>query len=365
MKQMKFRWFFPILILLAPSAFAADTTLFGREGDSYGPKPGSLTFTMYGGNYLNGLGQDLITAHDRQTKIWDTGLRAGWAFNKFVETDLSFGFARTRLTADTENVYLFSANVTGQYPVFADRLVPYLTFGAGSVFFDPKRTQGDTDFAINYGGGLKYFIFKNLALAADARGLTSFQETHTALLLSYGLIYYFQFRGERPAPKVLEPVAPSPAPPPPPQVTPAPTPQPTAMPTAGPTPLPTPVSELDQFGGVIEGVTFETGKYIIRKDSYTTLNLAAGFFVKHPELKLRVGGYTDNTGSDAFNQKLSTRRAEAVRQYLLKQGVRKERMEAAGYGSSRPIATNDTPEGRSKNRRIEFKILNPEAFNAP
>jgi outer membrane protein OmpA-like peptidoglycan-associated protein len=71
---------------------------------------------------------------------------------------------------------------------------------------------------------------------------------------------------------------------------------------------------------------------------------------------LSINGHTDNTGGDDLNLKLSQDRADAAKQYLVNQGISADRITAIGYGSSKPIQSNDTEEGRSKNRRVEFKL---------
>jgi len=75
-----------------------------------------------------------------------------------------------------------------------------------------------------------------------------------------------------------------------------------------------------------------------------------------PELKIEISGHTDNKGSAKANQALSERRAKTVVDYLLGQGILKDRLTYKGYGQTQPIATNDTDEGRQLNRRTEFKI---------
>lgn len=77
---------------------------------------------------------------------------------------------------------------------------------------------------------------------------------------------------------------------------------------------------------------------------------------KFAQLKIEIGGYTDNTGRAEANRSLSQRRAEAVKDYLVKRGVSADRITAVGYGSRKPIATNNTEEGRAKNRRVEFRV---------
>ena len=70
-----------------------------------------------------------------------------------------------------------------------------------------------------------------------------------------------------------------------------------------------------------------------------------------------VVGHTDSSGADAYNQQLSQRRAESVQQFLVSQGIDRSRLEARGYGESRPVADNGTPAGRERNRRVEFNVL--------
>jgi OOP family OmpA-OmpF porin len=82
--------------------------------------------------------------------------------------------------------------------------------------------------------------------------------------------------------------------------------------------------------------------------------------VKEPTWKIKIVGHTDNVGSDASNLELSKKRAIAVSNYLVTKGVDASKITTDGKGESMPIATNDTPEGRDKNRRVEFTILKPD-----
>lgn len=107
----------------------------------------------------------------------------------------------------------------------------------------------------------------------------------------------------------------------------------------------------------IEGVKFETNSDVLLEESYAKLDLIAALMKKNPIFKLKLSGYTDNTGADDYNLDLSKRRAESVKKYLIKQGVSKKKLMAEGYGNSNPVADNATPEGRAKNRRVDFKIV--------
>jgi len=103
-------------------------------------------------------------------------------------------------------------------------------------------------------------------------------------------------------------------------------------------------------------IEFETGSATIRPSSYKLLNEIFESAVVAEGLKLGVYGHTDNKGSDAINQPLSEQRAYAVRDYLLKKGIVENRVEAKGFGSTRPIADNNTEAGKSKNRRVEIVL---------
>ena len=105
------------------------------------------------------------------------------------------------------------------------------------------------------------------------------------------------------------------------------------------------------------GVTFASDSANITSSFYSALNGIAQSLNNYPETRIQVNGYTDSTGNDAHNQELSQRRANAVAQYLVAQGVSSSRIVANGFGSSNPIASNSTQEGRLQNRRVEIKIL--------
>lgn len=107
-------------------------------------------------------------------------------------------------------------------------------------------------------------------------------------------------------------------------------------------------------------VTFDTNSATIRPGLYNELDRIAQIMIKYPQTNILVGGFTDSTGSESYNQQLSVRRADNVKNALVQRGVPAYRITAVGYGEDRPIATNATPEGRQMNRRVEIRI-NPNA----
>ena len=104
----------------------------------------------------------------------------------------------------------------------------------------------------------------------------------------------------------------------------------------------------------LEGVNFDNDKATLRPDAYGILDKAAATLKEWGDVKVEVAGHTDSRSDDDYNMKLSQRRAEAVRTYLIGKGVAADRLTAKGYGESTPIADNETEEGRFKNRRVEL-----------
>jgi outer membrane protein OmpA-like peptidoglycan-associated protein len=108
---------------------------------------------------------------------------------------------------------------------------------------------------------------------------------------------------------------------------------------------------------VTQGILFDTGSERLRPESTPTLKEIGSMLSEHPELKLRIDGHTDDVGQAAANQTLSERRAAAVKAWLVAQGVDPKRLEARGFGQTKPATRNDTPEGRQNNRRVELVKL--------
>jgi hypothetical protein len=98
-------------------------------------------------------------------------------------------------------------------------------------------------------------------------------------------------------------------------------------------------------------------KIVLRGDARPTLDEAVATLKQNPNIKIAVDGYTDDIGTDAYNEKLSLRRAQAVAAYLAAGGIAADRMEVHGFGESNPVASNATADGRAQNRRVELRIL--------
>lgn len=110
-------------------------------------------------------------------------------------------------------------------------------------------------------------------------------------------------------------------------------------------------------GFVLDGVEFDTGKATIRPESFSRLDSVLEYLLHKKSAKVEISGHTDNVGKPETNKALSLKRAQACRDYLVSKGVEASRIEASGYGDEQPVAPNDSPENRQKNRRIEAKEL--------
>lgn len=115
---------------------------------------------------------------------------------------------------------------------------------------------------------------------------------------------------------------------------------------------------------IVKPVFFATNRDVILAQSFPVLQSVADVLKATPEIKkVAIEGHTDNRGKPDYNRDLSQRRANSVMKWLVSHGIEADRLQAQGYGPDRPIATNDTPQGRERNRRVEFVILDPASSN--
>lgn len=138
-----------------------------------------------------------------------------------------------------------------------------------------------------------------------------------------------------------------PAPPPPP-----PAPEPVAE---EPPPPPKVVEKI-----VLNGIQFDFDKAVIKDQYFPILDEGIAALEKYPEKKVAVEGYTCSIGTEEYNQRLSEKRAEAVKAYMVEKGIAADRLSTSGYGEANPVADNATRQGREMNRRVEFKVMNGE-----
>ncbi len=116
----------------------------------------------------------------------------------------------------------------------------------------------------------------------------------------------------------------------------------------------TPIKKGESF--VLKNIFFDFDSARLKPESKLELDRLVQLLKRRPDLRIVIEGHTDIIGSEEYNQKLSERRAKAVAEYLISRGIDPKRIRTVGYGSRKPIAPNDTPEGRAKNRRVEIKF---------
>ncbi|MFZ5562531.1 MAG: OmpA family protein [Thermodesulfobacteriota bacterium] len=285
------------------------------------------------------------------------------------------GYTMTETSVGGLDANILTGHLDGFYNLLTDgAFIPYFAVGVGGINFDydPEVVGSDRDLMANYGLGCRYFFTDNIALRADVRHGVSFDDTQHHMLYTLGLTFLMGTGGGeeqvvqvKSAPAAAAVVESKPAPAPAPAPKPAPAPAPAiadddqdGVPNEKDKCPDTPKgADVDVRGcWIIQGLNFETAKSNILPESLPKLDNVVNVLNQNPGLKLEVQGHTDSRGSAAFNQALSEQRAGAVVRYFVSKGIAADRLVAKGFGPSQPVATNDTPEGRAENRRVE---LNP------
>ena len=324
------------------------------------------------------------------------GLRLSYNLNKWIgaEAEGMISPTRTRDNSTSENIIGYRAQVIGTF-LHSGYVRPFAVLGWGAFSSFPGNTNivpRDTDDMFHFGVGAKFPITDMLGLRLDGRIMvppaiasgiaTVGTETHFGgpdyeILLTA----YLGFGGEKP---VSLPPPPPPALPPPPEPTAPPPPPPAPAPVVDkdtdgdgiPDSIdkcpnepetfngyqdedgcPDEVPAIKKFTGVIKGINFKTKSAEITKDSHDVLDNAVQVLKDFPDVKLEIGGHTDNVGKAEFNLELSRTRAESVKAYLVEKGIAADRLTAVGYGMDKPIEPNKTAVGRAKNRRTEFTLV--------
>jgi OmpA-OmpF porin, OOP family len=305
---------------------------------------------------------------DMKTSI-SLGLRAGYNFSKYIGVEGYFHYVPTEIIGESqfvgkqvlvgsdEKIKFFGYGIEGIFNILPDSaLVPFLAVGVGGVHYTDayERTTENkyNKVDVDYGAGLKYFVTENIALRGDVRHVIPFRDTHSNLLATVGLTFAFggAKKAVEPPPAPVEPApAPVVAPPPPPPPAPAPAPiVEEVKPQAQAAP------EIVEKGRTTLNVLFDTNKSIIKKNSFKDVDNLVAVMKQYPDLNVTIEGHTDNVGSAAYNKKLSQRRADAVKKYMVqKGGIAANRLIAKGFGLEKPIADNATKAGKAKNRRVE------------
>ncbi|MDD5722358.1 MAG: OmpA family protein [Syntrophales bacterium] len=306
------------------------------------------------------------------------GLGIGYNLDERWGVEAAFNYIDTDFNTGNRDMNVSLYRLDGLYHFnITDRFVPYLAAGVGGIGFNPARGDSNYDTMINYGVGVKYFLTESIALRGDVRHVISFNETYNNLLYTMGLSFFFG--GEKKVAVVLP--APEPAPAPAKEIVVAP-PAPVLEPVPAPAPVLTPAPEPKDSDGdgvyddvdecpdtpararvdkrgcwVLGNILFDFDKSIIKPEGRPILDEVVAVLNNNPSVRVDLQGHTDSTGSDAWNQGLSERRAQAVMEYQVSAGIDPNRLTTKGFGESVPAATNETKEGRALNRRVELKPI--------
>lgn len=314
------------------------------------------------------VGYHVFEGDQRTDNHASLGLAIGYNLTKHWAFEADLRYTPTGTTPRTgqndKDVTVWTGSLNALYHFMPDgAFVPYLAAGLGGMFFnvDDRGIGGDDhDFMLNAGAGVKYFFSDDLALRLDARYVADMNPDRNYdqnfgsddfdhnLIAMAGLVWQFGAPTPAPAPAPApapvqkpEPVVETPAPAPPPAPAPAPAPAPVVVPEKK--------KEIITFN-----LLFDFDKATIKEDMIPQLEQAKKILNEDPEATFTVSGHTCSIGTDAYNQKLSERRAAAVKGWLVNNGIGAARLEEVGYGEARPKYDNGTMEGRKLNRRVEI-----------
>ncbi|MDD0843606.1 OmpA family protein [Pseudomonas sp. Gutcm_11s] len=258
----------------------------------------------------------------------------GYFLTDDVELRLGYDEVHNARAEDGRNIRGSNTALDALYHFNApgDTIRPYVSAGFSdqSIGQNGRSGRNGSTFA-NLGGGAKLYFTENFYARAGVEAQYNIDQGDTEWAPSIGIGLNFG-GGSKPAPVVAEPVA-----------------EPVAEVAPTPEPAETVRVELD--------VKFDFDKSKVKEESYGDIKNLADFMNQYPQTNTTVEGHTDSVGTDAYNQKLSERRANAVREVLVNQyGVGAERVGSVGYGESRPVADNATEAGRAVNRRVEAEV---------
>jgi outer membrane protein OmpA-like peptidoglycan-associated protein len=315
----------------------------------------------------------------------DVGVRVGFYPLRHFGVEAEGGVMPASLRDGSGNPIIWAGrgHLVGQIGLW--RITPFIVAGAGAMGVSSPRSAvgSEADIAVHFGGGLKFFINYWLLLRLDVRdNLTNRAGVGEGVTHSPEILLGLSVTLNRKQDKPLRDRDGDGIPDRDDQCPREPGPAPTGCPLDSdddeipdhedkcptepetrngfddddgcPDLVP---AEFADLAGILKGILFDSDKDVIKSDSKPILDRAVEVLQKYPQVRIEISGHTDSRGGYEHNVDLSQRRSEAVKQYLIDNGVAADRIETRGAGPNEPIDTNDTTEGRAENRRIEVKIL--------
>lgn len=372
-------------------ALLAFSTLYAQNADRRIGLGVHVGKNEYSGDLGNGLLFNLFESNDNVPHVFygflgmslyaylnpsfDIGLSGTFGdYGFFVNPEENFWGKKTAISLRLEykfnNGYIFSED---------SRFAPSVFAGVGGASYADKdkmtsRINHGVDVITPVGFNLKYFFNDWLATRYQMTGNFTYQDKRDFierdmndffLQHSIGLIFSLG-KKEAAAPIAIAAPVVTPAPQPVVQPEPEPEPEPEPVVEAVPEPEPEPVVVQEpvkpeavepEFTGTLQNVLFDFDSYEIRQKYIPILENVVKVMRDFPNTRLDIIGHTDNVGSPAYNQELSRNRAEAVKAYLVNKAIQAGRLSIKYEGETNPAVSNETPENRELNRRVEFKLL--------
>ena len=322
-------------------------------------RPSTFSVTPYLGGYL----------FDKDQKLGNApvyGMSLGYNFTKYFGVEASGEYIATNYdltVSDSRSTNVGNYRLDGIFNLIPDsRLVPFVFAGFGGQSIDyPKNFPNRVADAVDYGAGLKFFFTNWLALRADVRQIYIFDDNRKDI--EYTLGFSFYFGGSKPAPfSRTEPIA---------------------------EPVPAPMAKEKVEEKVVimasepkvdakfmvaltepkiiilafEDVHFDFDQSPLKPEAQTILKRNIRLLKENPKAQVRIAGYTSTSGTEAYNQKLSERRASAVKAYLIYEGlITPDRLSTIGYGETNPAVYEAAPKelysaASKANMRVLFEIV--------
>lgn len=285
------------------------------------------------------------------------GLALGFNQTDSFFNQIELGFLRSIEDVDYQKVANRDTGVTRVFTnlvkdySLTDSLSLYTLAGFGVEIFDDEFANNEDGLFGNYGLGIKMNVFDDVALKIDARHAIETDHGDNTLLYNVGLAIPFG-KIEKAAPVVEKPAPVKPAP----VAAPKDSDNDGVIDSLDQCPDTMAKAKVDAVGCmtlVDLNINFDTDKAVI-KDSYNSrISEFANMMKANPKLKASIEAHTDADGSNAYNQKLSEKRAASAVKALKDLGVEETRIKAVGYGETKPVASNTTKEGKAQNRRVE------------